>query len=184
MNEPDFSIHPHVGPREVVYQDQYQEIYKVRLDFGNFSKELFVADYGPRVGVVVEGPQGILLTRQYRYLIDRVSWEIPGGKVDSGEGLEQAARRECLEETGYLCRTLTPLLMFHQGLDTAHNPSHLFYAREFEEKADKDTFHSNEVIDRGWVPLDSCVSMILAGEIVDSLSVIALLSYATFIKRK
>jgi len=182
MKEKDYSIHPSVGPREVLYRDQYQELYRVRLDFGKFSKELFVTDFGSRVGVIAEGPQGVLLTRQYRYLIDRISWEITGGKVDPEEKLEEAAARECLEETGVSCHTLTPLLMFHQGLDTAYNPTHLFYTSDFEEKVSREAFCSDEVIDRDWIPIDKCIAMVSSKEILDSLSVIAILSYNTFVK--
>lgn len=175
---------PHVGSRDVVYENPYQQVYKVRLDFGDFAEEIFVTDYGDRVGVVVEGQDGILLTRQYRHLINGISREIPGGKVDPGERLEEAARRECIEETGVLCRELKPLLMFHPGLETLHNPSHLFYTRDFEEKVDVKATHANEVCEREWVPLDKCISMISSKTIVDSLSIIALLSYNTFIKQK
>jgi len=175
---------PRVASRNVVYENPYQQIYKVRLDFGNFAKEIFVTDYGDRVGVVVEGPAGILLTRQYRHLINGISREIPGGKVDPGEKLEDAARRECIEETGILCRELKPLLMFHPGLETLHNPSHLFHTRDFEEKTDVKAAHSDEICGREWVSLDKCIAMISSNAIVDSLSIIALLSYNAFIRQK
>ncbi len=104
--------------------------------------------------------------------------------MDLAEGLEEAARRECMEETGILCRVLKPLLMFHPGLDTLYNPTHLFHTRDFEEKTEVDRLHGNEVCGRDWVPLDKCIAMILSREIADSLSVIALLSYHTFIKQE
>ncbi len=175
---------PKIGPREVVYQNQYQQVYKVVVNCGAFAKELFVTDYGDRVGVVVEGPEGVLLTRQYRQLIDRLSWEIPGGKAEPGEGLEDAARRECMEETGVRCPKLTPFLMFHPGLDTLHNPTHLFYTRDYDECVGGKTLHRDEVNSHNWVSFDMCISMISSREIVDSLSIVALLSYNTFVRQK
>lgn len=175
---------PHVESRDVVYENPYQHVYKAKLDFGDFSKDIVVTDYGQRAGLIIDGPEGILLVRQYRYLIDSVSWEIPGGKVDPGEGLAEAARRECLEETGFACGELKPLLAFHPGLDTLYNPTYLFYATDYKNMGKVNESHKEEVCGRSWVPLDECIVMISCGVIVDSLSIIALLSYNAFIKQK
>ena len=43
----------------------------------------------------------VVLVRQFRPGPGEVLWELPGGIVDDGEGLEEAAARELLEETGY-----------------------------------------------------------------------------------
>ena len=173
-----------IGPRNVVYENPFQQVYKIRLSFGKFAKDLFVTDYGDRVGLVVEGPGGILLTRQYRHIIDRVSWEIPGGRVDRGERLDEAAQRECLEETGISCHELKPLIMFHPGLDTLYNPTHLFHTQTFENKPDPELVHQDEVCGQEWVPLEKCVSMISTQAIVDSLSIVALLAYSAFVKKR
>lgn len=123
---------PEVISRKIVYENPYQKVYQVGLRFEAGQKELYVTDYGHRVSVILEGPEGILLVRQYRYLIDRVGWEVPGGKLEPEEDFETGARRECREETGVQCGALEPLKMFHPGLDTLHNPSHIFVCREYD----------------------------------------------------
>lgn len=55
------------------------------------------------------GPDRYLFLRQYRYPIDELSWEIPMGDVETGETVEAAARREVLEETGYVLGDLEPM---------------------------------------------------------------------------
>lgn len=47
------------------------------------------------------GPE-IILQKQYRPPIDKVTIEVPAGLVDEGETAEQAAVRELKEETGYV----------------------------------------------------------------------------------
>jgi 8-oxo-dGTP pyrophosphatase MutT (NUDIX family) len=171
---------PITGPREAVYEDPHKKIYRVTVDFGGYAKEMFVSDHGERAAVVVSGPSGILLTRQYRFLIDRVSWEVPGGGIEPDEHPDVAAQRECLEETGVACRDLVPLINFMPGLDTLNNPTHLFYTASFDDTSAGAT-SSNEVIGSEWLPLDRCIAMVRSGEIADSLTVIALLSYHTFV---
>jgi len=43
----------------------------------------------------------IVLIKQYRHGTDAITIEIPGGLVDEGEEPINAAKRECIEETGY-----------------------------------------------------------------------------------
>lgn len=54
--------------------------------------------------VVRDGDRWLML-RHRRH--GRVHWEIPGGHVDAGESLEEAARREVLEETGVVVGEVT-----------------------------------------------------------------------------
>jgi 8-oxo-dGTP diphosphatase len=55
-------------------------------------------------GVVVEDDRVLLVKRATEP--GRGSWSIPGGVVGLGERLEEALRRELLEETGLLVRAL------------------------------------------------------------------------------
>ena len=57
------------------------------------------------VAVVVTSHEHVLFGRR-RLGDDGFEWQLPGGWVQSGESLQQAARREVLEETGLILREL------------------------------------------------------------------------------
>jgi 8-oxo-dGTP pyrophosphatase MutT (NUDIX family) len=62
------------------------------------------------VGIVPLTDDGaVILIRQFRPPVNRYVIELPAGLCDPGETLEEAARRELTEETGYSAGTLTPL---------------------------------------------------------------------------
>jgi 8-oxo-dGDP phosphatase len=169
-------MQPQIGAREVVYENAYQQIYRVDVAFESHRKEIFVLDCGRRVGVVIVRGNEILLIRQYRLLVNEMAWEIPGGKVDDDETLESAAHREALEEAGIRCAALRPLLYFHPGLDTCDNPTFMFLAEAVEEVS-AGSEDPVEMTERVWVPLEDCIQMIFSRKIVDSLTVAALLAF-------
>ena len=56
------------------------------------------------MGALVVSPEGrVLLVQTHKW---RGSWGVPGGKVEYGETLERAVRREFLEETGLTLGTI------------------------------------------------------------------------------
>ncbi|KAI1875715.1 uncharacterized protein JN550_002001 [Neoarthrinium moseri] len=59
------------------------------------------------------GPE-IILQKQFRPPVNKVTIEVPAGLVDEGETAEEAAVRELREETGYVGKaTLTTPVMFN-----------------------------------------------------------------------
>ena len=160
-----------IEPQELVYQDRNQSIYKIVARFDGFSKEYYVSDHGQRAALVAVRNGEVLLVRQYRLLINGLSYEIPGGRVDENETPHDAAIRECQEEAGVQCLNLKPLLSYHPSLDIWKNYTHVFYSEEPSETA------KEGAVPWVWVPLARCIEMVLAQQIVDSLSIIALLTY-------
>ena len=165
-----------IHPAELVYQDRCQKVSRTVVEFRGFQKEYFVSDRGQRSAVLVVRDEKVLLVRQYRFLINKLSYEIPGGRVDDKESPDVTAARECEEETGIRCSNLKLLLDYHPGLDSWKNYTHIFYTSEFH-----DVTLGADLARRHWMSLRDCITMIANRQIVDSLSIISLLTYNTLI---
>jgi 8-oxo-dGTP diphosphatase len=66
-------------------------------------------------------------------------WEFPGGKIEAGEEPAEAARRELLEETGLVARSLEPLAVFVHDYAELPLRFHVFLAREPEGEVRMDS---------------------------------------------
>jgi 8-oxo-dGTP pyrophosphatase MutT (NUDIX family) len=169
-----------IGPislsdEELVYSNPFMEVRHTVADFSAFQKNYYVVHFGPRAGVVVVRNGSILLTRQYRFLPNALSWEIPGGKVEESESPETAAARECQEETSVIIRNLKKLTVYYPGLDNVQNRTTIFWTNDCDEgefKADK-----SEIEEVHWISLDECMQMIKDEKILDSLTVTGVLAY-------
>ncbi len=66
------------------------------------SGEFFSLDCPDWANVIAITPdQQVVLIEQFRFGIEEVTLEIPGGTIDHGESPAAACQRELLEETGY-----------------------------------------------------------------------------------
>ena len=165
-----------VRREEVLYRDQYQELYRAVAEFDGFTKTYHVSKRGDRAALLVVRDGHVLLARQYRLIVNCVALEIPGGAVEKGEAPDQSAVRECLEETGV--RGLEPrlLLCYHPSLDILENYTHIYYSERCEEVGGVDA-------DRWtWLPVETCLQRIFAQEMTDVLTMTAVLAYCAIKK--
>ena len=75
-------------------------------------KRAIVQHGGSAVMMPVDDKSRILLVRQYRLPARASLWELPAGRVDKGESVLQAAKRELREETGFKAKKWTKLTSF------------------------------------------------------------------------
>ena len=123
----------------------------------------------------------VLLERQYRHVLNKFIYEIPAGHTNKNEKLIDAARRELLEETGYLAKNLKHILSVYPmpGLTTAM--SNLFVATNLE-KASKN-LDDTEIIKVKKVKISELDRLIKENKIVDVKTIIALLYYLRYLKK-
>ena len=117
--------------------------------------------------VVLDPDRGVLMIWRHRFLPDTWGWEIPGGAIDPGESPEQAARRECLEETGWRAGgDVRHLTSHHPSVGLVNQTFHIFAA----ERADYVGTPSdlNEAVEVEWVPLGAAAEGIRSGSISDA----------------
>jgi ADP-ribose diphosphatase len=134
-----------------------------------------VVMFGDCVGVLPLAEDGrVLLVRQYRYVQEAVTWEMPTGGVKAGESLEDAARRELLEEGGVEVDRLTHLSTYHTSKSVVRETAHLYLAEGLTEVGMQQA-DDTEFIAVTWLPFEQVLAMVLANEIVDSMTVIAVL---------
>ena len=78
------------------------------LPSGRVLESYYVLEEKEYVHIYAQNEQGrILIVQQYRYAADAVCFELPGGVAEDGETLLEAAKRELLEETGYVAESWT-----------------------------------------------------------------------------
>ncbi len=118
----------------------------------------------------------VLLIRQYRYVAGRATWEMPTGGVHAGESVEEAAQRELAEETGYRAGRLTHVSTYHTSKSVMDETAHLFVGEGLV--AAPVPADATEFIAVQPFAFARALDMVLAGEIVDSMTIIAVLHAA------
>ena len=97
------------------------------------------------VGILVNGDKTLLLHRKNTPLC----WCPPGGRVETGESYEDAAKREVYEETGIACRPLIPV----EEWDGIHEGSPMHSVTYVCECGSEDVALSDEHDDFCWVAI-------------------------------
>lgn len=141
---------------------------------GGIEVRRIVVRHGPSAVILPVDARGrVLLVRQFRLPAGGSIWELPAGRVNTGETPLAAARRELLEETGLRARRWKKLLAFYPTPGYVTERMHLFLAQDLEPgqpRPDED-----ERIRCRWFNRRELASWLRAGRIVDGKTLVGLL---------
>lgn len=124
-----------------------------------------------------DDPQ-VLLIRQYRYAAEGFVYEIPAGRLDTGEEPVGCARRELREETGCDAERVEHLTTIYTTPGFTDERIYLFMAvgltrGELAREAD-------EFIELETMPLSRALELVEGGAIQDAKTIVGLLYAAGF----
>ena len=147
---------------------------QVELPNGHTSRRDIVRHCGAAAIVALTETGKIALVRQYRTALDRVTVEIPAGKLDPGEDPEECARRELHEETGFIAHRMRYLTTIASSCGFSDELIHIYMATQLE--FDQACPDEDEFLNVDLVPLSELIDAVLDGKIQDAKTIVGALA--------
>jgi ADP-ribose diphosphatase len=170
----------HFVAGEQVFDGNLLKVHRdtVRLPDGSEGEREYIRHPGAVAMVALFDDGQVLLERQFRYPHRREFIEIPAGKLEPGEPHLDTAKRELLEETGYVAAEWTRLCVMHTAIGYTDETIEVFLARKLTKKTAK--LDAGEFLEVFVVPFEEALAMVADGRITDSKSMIAILWLKAF----
>lgn len=118
---------------------------------------------------------GILLIRQYRHAAGKLMLELPAGRIEPGEKLIPAAKRELIEETGYRARRWSRHTNYYASPGFLTETMTILLAEGLTQG--EASPEEDEKIELHMTPLSEVLRLIHAGKIEDGKTLIGVLLY-------
>lgn len=147
---------------------------KVELPNGRLTTRDVVRHPGAAAVVALTDTGKIALVRQYRTAVDRVTVEIPAGKLDPGEDPQVCAERELHEETGFRAGRIRHLTSILTSCGFCDEIIHIYMATNLT--FDGATPDEDEFVNVDLVPLSELIDAVLDGKIEDAKTVVGALA--------
>jgi 8-oxo-dGTP pyrophosphatase MutT (NUDIX family) len=156
-----------VTKKDVVFSGKIWDVVSETFDYkGTSLVREFVAHPGAVAVIALNENQEILLIKQYRQPVRKYLWEIPAGLLDvPGESRVEAAKRELLEETGYIADGWQELIDFHTTPGGNDETISIFLATELRHQGHEFELEGEEVdLELRWVPIKEALGSVLRSD--------------------
>ena len=159
------------GPNLVLFQARYDWVKNPR---NGKSIKAVILESRDWVNVVALTPEKkIIIVKQFRFGVSKLTVEIPAGIIEKGETPQQAAMRELDEETGYTSTNWQYLDWFEGNSAFLNNVCHSFLALDVV-KTHPAHLDEGEELSMEELFFDELIKTIQQGQMRHSLSVLAL----------
>lgn len=139
----------------------------VLLPSGHEMYDFYIIEQPSFVNIIAIDKQGrFILEKQYRHGLQQVNYELPAGKIDENETPLQAAKRELLEETGYLSDNWNEFYISAPNTSNMSNLCYTFIAKDVEKKSSPQLEISEE-IDVSFVTKEELLLLLNQNEIIE-----------------
>lgn len=163
---------------KIVKKNKYfqTEFHKIKLPTGKIIDDyLFINCKNGAIVVAITGKNELILLNQYKYAVNESILTLPGGIADfKNENLLKTAKRELLEETGYIAGNIKKLGDFFPL--PGNNPQHtsVYLALNCKNIQKQISEDETEFIKVKLVPLNILKDLISQNKIKDCMSLAAL----------
>jgi ADP-ribose pyrophosphatase len=159
------------------------DIDQVRFPNGKVGELEIIRHSGASAVIPFLGDPGsddpaILLIRQYRHAADGFIYEIPAGRLETGEPPEQCAVRELREETGCTAEKMEHLYTFYTTPGFTDEKIHLFVATGLVRG--ESALEADEFVEIVPTQMSAALKMIKDGTINDAKTALSILYVAGF----
>lgn len=122
--------------------------------------------------VINENGQILLVRRAKDDGHDPGLWEVPGGKLDEGQDLEEALKREVIEETGLEIEIISPLAFTQSRVMQEGKYAGLPYVRLFYigKSMSGELTLSNEHSEAVWIKLSQLEDYVVRGDVTKAVT--------------
>ncbi len=124
----------------------------------------------------------VIFVNQFRYALNKVTLEVPAGKLEKGEDPKEAALRELSEETGLTAKNIVHIGDLYTTPALIDEVIHMYIATDLtqgEQHLDYDEF-----VNTLKIPLSKAVDMVMDGEIKDSKTQTVILKADKYFERQ